>query len=146
MNRGAYYRSKDPDRRIVRRGGTADGRSRGSKRRDTTYYVRLTPDMFDTLESLLQAPVNVAAGSAIAGCVSRADLIESAFAVYLRFNALARDLSDRDISARDIDDLVTHVIVAARDRQASPPVLPIIEADRLIGTVTPSSSESNSNS
>lgn len=146
MSRGACHPFRSPAGDLFRIDDKPDGRSRGSKRRDTTYYVRLTPDMFDTLESLLQAPVNVAAGSAIAGCVSRADLIDAAFGVYLRFNALARDFTDRDISARDIDDLVTHVIAAVRDRPASPPVLPIIEADRLIGTVTPSSSESNSNS
>lgn len=105
MSHGAHHSQRLPDGKMVTNCGGEDGRYKKRKNRDREYYVRLNQYWFDRLEGLLDVPVNRAAHSHIAGCVSRADLIEKGFAAFLQIDALAREMN-----YRDVDDLVTQLI------------------------------------
>ncbi len=112
MNRGAYHPRRNRKGDLIRKDGTPDGRDRQQKRRSVPYYVRLTPAMFAYLESLLDVPKNRASGAAVHGCASRADVIETAFEIFDRVDALARELK-----VSDTDLLVTAMIEAVRSRE-----------------------------
>ena len=109
MSHGAYHPPRTPDGKLVRKDGWPDGRSDKCKNREFVYYVRLNEDWFYRLQSLLDVPANRTANTAIAGCSSRADLIEKSFGAFLRIEAISRELN-----YRDVDDLVTHMIEAIR--------------------------------
>ena len=111
MNRGAYHPRRNQNGKLIRNNGIPDGRDRQQKRRTVPYYVRLTPGMFTYLESLLDVPTNRASGAAVHGCTSRADIIEAAFDIFDRVDALARELD-----VRDTDLMVTAMIEAVRSR------------------------------
>jgi hypothetical protein len=100
MTRGAYRAIATPDGRLIRKDGGEDGRYRKRKTRETPWYVRLSPEWFALLESMLHTPVNVLAGTAIPGCHSRADLVEAAFSAFLRNNHLSCNLAQTSEAAQ----------------------------------------------
>lgn len=124
MSHGAYHPRYTPEGDIIRKGGGHDGRARKRKNRDVEYYVRLNKAWYERLEGLLDIPVNRETGAHIAGCASRADLIEKGFGAFLRMEALAREMN-----YRDVDDLVTHMIEGFRflQRQSAAPAWLSIE-------------------
>lgn len=128
MTRGAYRGIATPDGRLIRKDGADDGRYRKRKTRETPWYVRLSPEWFALLESLLDNPCNIQAGTAIPGCHSRADLIEFACKVYLRVNDLAHDFThDKvDVADRLIEAMrpeVHNVAIPTSLNAATPPAL-----------------------
>lgn len=114
MNRGAYHPRRNKKGELIRKDGTPDGRDRQHKYRTVPYYVRLTPGTFAYLESLLDVPTNRQSGSAVHGCANRADIIEAAFEIFDRVDALARELD-----VRDTDLLVSAMIEAVRSHKGS---------------------------
>lgn len=118
MPHGANHPFHNSDGHIFRQDGERDGRSLKLLDRDTPYYVRLNLHWFKRLQSLLDVPANREAGTAIAGCSSRADLIEIGFTTFLRIEELAREMN-----YRDVNDLVTHLIQGYRflQRQTAAP-------------------------
>ena len=132
MSHGAHHSRRTPDGKIITKSGVDDGRYKKRKNRDCEYYVRLDQQWFDRLEGLLDVPVNRTAGAHIAGCVSRADLIEKGFAAFLRVDALAREMN-----YRDVDDLVTQMTEGLRflRRESAAPAWLSIEQP--VGLLTP---------
>jgi hypothetical protein len=96
MTRGPYHPPTTPDGDILRKDGTDDGRYLKRKQRVTPYYVRLDWNTFQCLEGLLDVEKNRDAGTAVAGCPNRADLIAAGFSVFLRLHAFAREMNVRD--------------------------------------------------
>ncbi len=128
MSQGAYHPHRNSNGQAVRKDDELDGRSLKLLNRDTPYYVRLSLDWFRRLERLLDVPVNRDAGTAVSGCSSRADLIQTGFKTFLRIDELAREMN-----YRNVDDLVTHLIQGYRflQRQTAAPEWLSIEAPRV---------------
>lgn len=137
MSHGACRAISTPDGALIRKDGESDGRYRKRKGRETPYYLRLSAEWFKRLESLLDVPHNRVAGTAIAGCVNRADLIEDSFDVFLQVHALARELNIRDanllvykmIEATRLQERVVALEVSSNVKQANVALLPPPDAN-----------------
>lgn len=137
MSHGACRAISTPDGALIRKDGEDDGRYRKRKGRETPYYLRLSAKWFKRLESLLDVPHNRVAGTAIAGCVSRADLIETSCDVLLQVHTLARELNIHDanlllsrmIEATLKQERVTALQVPSNVEQANVALLPPPDAN-----------------
>lgn len=109
MSHGAQHPQRDSEGNIYTKRKLKDGRSNRRKDRHYEYYSRLNEEWFTKLESLLDIPINQAAGTAIKGCTSRADLLQTGFALYLQVNALARELN-----YRSVEELLVHMSESLR--------------------------------
>ena len=105
MSTGATRAQSTPDGTLVRIDNREDGRWARRKDRDIVWFVRFDDEWFDRLQSMLDLAKNRAAHTAVAGCHSRAELVEKVFTIFLRIDELARELG-----YRETDELVTHMI------------------------------------
>lgn len=97
MSRGPYHPNTTPDGGIIRIDDRDDGRFLKRSDRKIPYYVRLSPSVFDYLESLLDVPRNRDAGTAVGGFANRADIIDAAVALFSRISVVSRKSHIRDI-------------------------------------------------
>ena len=119
MAHGPYHPISTPNGELFRKKKgprVRDGRRGKRKERDYEYYTRFNLEWYNKLEALLDIPANHGTGTYIPKCYSRADLIEKGFKAFLQIDAIARELS-----YRDVDDLVTHMIEGYRFLQRQGP-------------------------
>ena len=129
MSHGAYHPPRTPGGDIVTKKGTPDLRSLKRKHRERPWYTRLDDEWYEKLDRLLDLPINRDGNTAVAGCTSRADLVEKGFSAFLRIEAVAREMN-----YRDTDDLITHMIEGFRflQRQSAAPDWLGIEQSRAV--------------